>query len=224
MHLVANDRSPATGVLMTWKQHGICQKSEKIIRMDNMKGCIQWTQRHMAQGNNAYLLTFMFERLSGSERAMVAQMERQIECFASRLLLRYNRKPNSIFHQSKTPKLYGFPDRPISKKEKISLSDVTLNDAIHYHMICLEPLVSRMPVPLDVHLQQSMDKYLRDSSILRIHAQLITHDEDAVTSYGLKAYSSGQFQHDDFLILPRSGSEMPNRSFKSFHMRLTASN
>jgi hypothetical protein len=173
-HLVANDRDGFLESSMTWKERGICRKTNQMVRREIVNGCIEWTQRHNMEDKKAYLLTFMFHRLPGRERAIVAQMRSEIERFASRLLLRYNRKPNSIFHQYKTPKLYGFPDRPISKKEKISLSDATLNDGIHYHMICLEPLVSKMRVPLDVHLQQSMDKYLRGSSILRIDTQLIT--------------------------------------------------
>jgi hypothetical protein len=161
----------------------------------------------------------MFNPLRGKERAVVEQMQVEIQCFASRLLLRSNRKPNSIFHQHKIPKLYCYPDRPIFKEHKISVSDVKLNNGVHFHGICLEPLESRMRVPLDVHLRESSGKYLRDSSIKRIDARLITHDEDDVTSYGLKAYGKGLFQHDDLLVLPRSPSEMAGRTFQSFRNR-----
>jgi hypothetical protein len=203
---------------MTRSNHGIYQESNlnRKLRSSNVKGCIQWTQRHVGKGGKAFLLTIMFEPMPGNERAKIGQMRKELEVLGSRLLLHYNRKPNSIFHAHKTPALYGFPDRPIYKREKLTLENVSINDGIHYHLICLEPTESRSHDSLDEHFEKEAYKYYSNSRIIRIDVQLITHDEDAVTSYGLKAYSSGQFQHDDFLILPRSRSEMPGRTFQNF--------
>jgi hypothetical protein len=158
----------------------------------------------------------MFSHLGTSERTIVERMKNEFGVFYGKLITRFNRKPHSLWLSERNPSLFMCPDKPISKKDKLELADVTINDGIHGHGICLRPLCkTRMKEGLDQHIREEQLTYLRDSLLLRVQAKLITYDPTEAASYALKGYGKGHFKHGDLVLFPKSVSELPGRTFIS---------
>jgi hypothetical protein len=59
------------------------------------------------------------------------------------------------------PKVILAPDFPVSKRSKVRLRDVTINDGLHWHgLVLVNPLASKLPGNLDVHINENSRKYL----------------------------------------------------------------
>jgi len=59
---------------------------------------------------NAYLLTFMFNRLPGNTSAIVSQMQNEVERVYSALLTWIVKKPTSVNWVPLLPRFIGCPD------------------------------------------------------------------------------------------------------------------
>jgi hypothetical protein len=105
-----------------------------------------------------------------------------------------------------------FPDLPVPKREKKSLGDVSINDGLHYGGIVLTPPVSRFESSLDEHFRDAQDEYINDK-LERIHAKPITSNPIYVMDYAAKTYKRCRVSDEDVIIVPKSGSELPLRSW-----------
>src|SRR5262249_35475278 len=91
-----------------------------------------WVCDWMNQGHELYLLTFMFEHISGNQRSINARMMEDVALFwrtLSKWIVRKNRTaPHHLL-----PKLIASPDQPVFKWKKQTLAQVTINDGRHVH-------------------------------------------------------------------------------------------
>jgi hypothetical protein len=99
---------------------------------------------YISGGWNAYLVTFMFKPLPGSRHAIINQMRRGVEAFYATLVTRVVRYNRSNTRQHLLPRLIGAPDVPVFKRAKQSVSDVCINDGLHFHAIVLIPETCRL--------------------------------------------------------------------------------
>ena len=76
----------------------------------------------------------------------------------------------------------------------------------------LTPPVSRFESSLDEHFRDAQDEYINDK-LERIHAKPITSNPIYVMDYAAKTYKRGRVSDEDIIILPKSGSELPLRSW-----------
>jgi hypothetical protein len=165
-----------------------------------------WIQEHIDSGWNAYLFTFMFNQLRGTQDSQRTQMHHEITAVYRKLVTRVVRKPNSPKSLDLLPRGVFFPDRPGAKKRHHCIRDVSANDGFHMHGILVLPSTSRLKVGLDEHFQDNSALY-KSPKIHRIEIRPINHSPDHVTRYAGKALKSWQFTEDDILILPESVGE-----------------
>jgi hypothetical protein len=90
---------------------------------------------------------------------------------------------------------------------KKGLSEVTINDGLHFHGLILVPTKSRLKVPFLQHLRDKKRSYGR-GYILTTHAEPIWDQQRFVADYGGKAVKRGRLSYDDVLVLPKTGAEM----------------
>jgi len=177
-----------------------------------IQGYGTWVNTFISEGWNAYLVTFMFKPLPGNRHAIINQMQRKVEAFYSTLVTRVVRYNRSKDLQHLLPRLIGAPDVPVFKHAKQSISDVCINDGLHFHAIVLIPKRCRLRVDLAQHVQDKYQAYVhKDGRLTRIDVQPITETPKKVTGYGLKAVKNGITPNDDILILPKSLSELGAR-------------
>ena len=164
----------------------------------------------MDQGCEAYLISFMFHPLRGSQRGVMQQMEKEVERVFATLLNQMFRHPSKI-PTLEMPLWIVAPDFPVPKRNKQSLREVTLNGGLHYQGVALQPPGSRLNCPLDAHFEVRQDLYVRPGHALaRVHAMPITHDPNYVVEYSFKAIQRGRADFDNVLILPKLHSQMPS--------------
>jgi hypothetical protein len=170
-----------------------------------------WVCDWMDQNHMVYLISFMFAQMSGTQRAINTRMMQDVSHFyrtLSKWIVRNNRTaPHHLL-----PKLIAFPDRPVFKRNKQTLADVTINDGWHVHGILAIPPTSRMREDLVDHVaSQAVYTDPRYTRIRRIHVKPITSRPAYTTGYALKSLKYGFSDIDDLLILPLSRSEVPPR-------------
>ncbi|CAO4194026.1 hypothetical protein [Methylorubrum extorquens] len=181
-----------------------------ISPMHIAAGYAEMAAQYIEDGWAPYLLTFMFQRLSGGPSAIARQMERDVERVYSRFVTRVVRNPRSALEIGWLPVWICSPDYPVFKHAKQTLHDLTVNDGRHMHAVHLQPPRSRLKLGVDEHFEEAQDLYVRPGSpLLRVHSVAITHDSGDVVEYVLKAMLRGLVGEDATLILPRSRSEMP---------------
>ena len=154
------------------------------------------------------LITLMFNRIRGSQRSVIRQMQREVERVYATVLTRIIRNPRKI-PVFGLPLWIVCPDYPVPKHAKMELRDVVLNGGLHLHGIALVPPWSRMNCGLDEHFEMAQELYVRRGySLSRVHAVPITTNPEHVTGYALKMIPRRRLAFDDVLVLPRSHSEM----------------
>jgi hypothetical protein len=169
-----------------------------------------WLQQWLDQGWDGYLFTFMFNQLPGSRRAMVQQMHQQLARWYGRLATRTVRKPRSPVWAPFLPKGIFVPDLPVSKRSKLGVYDVSINDGLHMDGIVVANRWARIPETLDVHFKEELGVYLT-KKLRHIDVQRITHRPRYVTEYALKSLKRSTSSEDDILVLPRTLSELSGR-------------
>ena len=173
-----------------------------------------WAQEWLNQGWDGYLVTFMFNQLPGSRRAMVHQMHQQLERWYGRLATRTIRKTRSPVWVPFLPKGIFVPDLPVPKRSKLGIRDVSINDGLHMHGIVVANRWARIPETLDVYFEENLKTYLTNK-LRHIDVQRITHRTEYTTGYGMKGLKRPAFSEDDILVLPRALSELPGRKLSS---------
>ena len=180
---------------------------------------------YISEGWNAYLVTFMFKPLPGDRYAIIKQMQRGVETFYCTLVTRAVRLNRSKNLRHLLPRLVGAPDVPVFKHAKQSVSDVCINDGLHFHAIVLTPEKCRLKADLAEHVRDKHDVYVhKNGRLTHIDVEPITQTPAKATGYGLKAVKNGITSSDDILILPKSLSEMGKKekrkpSKKKDHIR-----
>jgi hypothetical protein len=167
-----------------------------------------WIQEHLNLGWDAYLVTFMFQNISGSNEVKIQQMRKEITRFYEKLATRAVRKPRSEKWTHLLPKGIFFPDVPGYGSSVYSIPEVSINDGIHFHGIMVATQEARLKEPLHLHLGRKRKLYVR-GKIYRIDAEPIKSRATFVTDYGGKAIKRRRFSNDHVLLLPRTAAELP---------------
>jgi hypothetical protein len=180
-------------------------KTERIKIIDGYDALVQ---SRIDAGWFPYLVTFMFAHLRGNPASKLHQMQKEIERVYSIFLTHVVRYPNP---NRDKPILIGMPDLPVSKwKKKSSVSDIIVNDGLHFHTILLAPPKSRLRVSVEDHFYKYSFKYLGDRrTIDRIDIVPITTEATfRVIDYIFKQLKRGFSYNEHVLILPKAFSEM----------------
>ena len=175
-----------------------------------------WIRFYVDEGWEAFLLTFMFRQLPGAPAAQLAVMQDEITRVYATLATRVVRKPRSPRWSQYLPRGIFVPDRPVYKRRKMPLRDVSINNGLHMHGIMVaQPFIgsgtTRLRERLDHHFMRNIHLYLNDR-LLHLHIEPITHRPGYATRYAMKALKLPAFDFDQVLILPRSLRELPTRS------------
>ena len=158
-------------------------------------------------GWNAYLVTFLFDHISGLPAKKLKIMQDSICRFYSTLVTRVVRKPNSIHQLRLRPRMLSVPDYPIFKHSRIGVREATVNDGLHMHSILSVPLESRLKEDLISHVGRKSRMYIK-KPINSINFAPIENNTYTVTDYALKAVRRGRCRWEDVLFLPKSPSEL----------------
>src|SRR5215216_195474 len=170
-----------------------------------------WATEYMDQGWSGYVITFMFDPLSGSTQGMALQMEKEVERVNAILVTRVVRKPRSDCKRDLLPRWFVCPDYRVPKHAKMDLGEVTVNHGRHMHGIGLMPPVSRMKQGLEAHFATNQRLYVRAGGLLRVHAEKISSRPRYVTGYAFKSLRRGRADFADLVILPRPKEQVPVR-------------
>jgi hypothetical protein len=172
----------------------------------------QWINKHISDGWDGYLFTFMFDHLVGSEQAKLIQMKTHLGWFYGRLAKRSVPQASRPQWAYCLPRAVMVPDTPVHKHSKQMLRDVTINDGIHWHgMVLAIRSAPKLQEPLDLHITKTMDKYLV-GQIRHIDVQPIVSRSEYVAEYCMKGLKQSQFSKDDIVSFPRTTSELPAKS------------
>src|ERR1022692_204175 len=123
------------------------QATKRLI----VEGYGQWIREKIDQSWEAYILTITFNQIPGSRSSMLNQMKLELESVYATMLSRIVRCPMSAKNAERLPIWIGSPDFPVPKYQKQSLRNVTVNDGLHYHAICLISPDSRLKESLEDH-------------------------------------------------------------------------
>ena len=162
-------------------------------------------------GWNAYLVTFMFKQIPGGKTARIKIISDTLHRFYSTLLTRIVRRPQSPFQLSERPLFITLPDYPVPKHDKQKLADITINDGLHMHAILAVPWESRLKQDVITHVDRYTRLYIKEP-LSRINIGLIEENLDRVGDYVFKSIKRSRCEWDDVIILPKSTSEVRNRS------------
>jgi hypothetical protein len=95
------------------------------------------------------------------------------------------------------------------KHAKQSISNVLINDGLHFHGIVLLPGRSRLRDDLRGHVRRNDKMYLKLCNRLsHIDVEPITATPRKVVGYALKAVENGVCSLDDIVVLPKVLSEL----------------
>jgi hypothetical protein len=159
----------------------------------------------------------MFEHMTGNQKSINARMMDDVALFwrtFSKFVVKKNRTAPNHLHA----KLIALPDRPVFKRKKLTLAQVTINDGRHVHGILAIPPTTRMREDLANHVaSQAVYTDPRWTRIRHIHAKPITSRPTYTTGYALKGLKYRFADIDDLLILPLSRSEVPPRQRRKPH-------
>src|SRR5262245_18376971 len=126
---------------------------------DVLAGYVELALQRVEAGWRLYLVTMMFDRISGRSDYVLAQMRDDAEHFYRRFVTRVDRRPGRGGAATELPVLIVVPDAPVGKSGK-SLRDVRVNDGLHLHGVLLVRPVSRLRVPVHEHVQAMQSLYV----------------------------------------------------------------
>jgi hypothetical protein len=168
-------------------------------------------ERVVRHGWNAYIVTFMFNRIPGEFSVKLKMMQDSARRFYSTLLTRVVRKPNSLSQLFNRPLMMAVPDYPVHKRDKMRLRDVRLNDGLHFHAILAVPSESRLKRDIGSHVEQYSGLYIK-APVQRIHVKMIEKGAVRATDYAMKSLKRRRCSWEDVLVLPKSPCEFASRS------------
>ena len=125
----------------------------------------------------------MFNELSGPRDTRLKVMFEEVERIYATALTRIVRNPRAKSAVGNLPIWIVFPDFPVPKHAKQTLSTIALNDGMHVHAIALIPPVNRMNISLGKHLRSQQGLYLgKNGLVARVHAKKIRRAAKTVTA------------------------------------------
>ena len=167
-----------------------------------------YIEAHLDLGWHPFLLTFMFEPLSGSQPAKMDQMARLLEEAYSIFVTRVVRKPKTAAARGCAPIWLCTPDLPVYKRtKKLNLRDVVINGGLHYHAILLLPPWSRLD-DVEMHFEDLRSIYLKRAFLDRVDVEPIIDRFRYVVGYGYKSVIKQRFDVGDAFVLPRALKEL----------------
>jgi hypothetical protein len=177
-----------------------------------------WIEQ-VLDGNNddvliwvGYIVTFMFNHISGNEDHKYKVMEDAIDRVYGTLARHVVRDPRSKSERKKLPRLYAFPDYPQKRLEPFDRKDITVNDGLHYHGIVLIPTETRLKTTLPLFLKRNREHFVKaDGPIRRIHIEPIDRTPSNAVGYAFKAIEYRIPDSNRMLILPKALSELPHK-------------
>jgi hypothetical protein len=170
----------------------------------------EWLRNPLEHGWDAYFFTFEFNQLPGPPQEKSRLMKEYLQRWYGRLSTRTVRDPRSPKWSPSLPKAVLVPDYPVPKHHKKSLTQVSINDGLHYHgLVSATRTGTRLQHSLDVHMKENGTTYFT-KELHHIDVKNITHDPEFITDYCMKALK-GRVSMDEILIFPRTLSELPNK-------------
>ena len=182
-------------------RQAIWESIAKITPKQIIAGYSELVQRHIDKnGDNAFLITFMFKSLSGSRQSDLIRMDDEVQRVYSTFVTRVARNPRSPTQKAFLPFLITVPDRPVSKRQKQRLSDVRINGGLHIHGILCVPWKCRLKVDVPTHFAEKKAVYVKNR-LLRIHVEPIhSSNVENVVDYAFKSLKNGNATPDDIRI------------------------
>jgi hypothetical protein len=167
-----------------------------------------WLEQHIASGYEPFYINFMFHPIHGPPSQVLHLMKTAIcDGFYATFCTRFARNPLSKSQQKNLPRLILAPDRPVYKRNKLSLNDVTINQGLHYNGLLLIPPVSRCPDSAADLIAKNHDHYRKDG-IDRIDVTPIDRNPGRIVDYTFKTVNRLKASWDDMIVLPRTIDEM----------------
>ncbi|MFP9138553.1 hypothetical protein ACLI1C_15345 [Devosia sp. XGJD_8] len=162
-------------------------------------------------GFEPYVITVMFNPLTGSSAAVARNMDRAVEDLYSIVVQRMFRRPKEMPLLS-LPLWITCPDFPVQKLLKTTLADARVNNGAHMHIPALSPPNTRLDLPFNLWLDQNKTRYSGPGhAIARIYVQRVYETPENAFDYALKSLGRGRATSDDVLVLPRTRSEIHTR-------------
>jgi hypothetical protein len=177
-----------------WKS--IAQTTDITVRQ-LIAGYSELIQRSMTQGSDAYLLSFMFKPLAGPLKAVMSQMNDEVQRVYSSFVTRVARNPRSEAQKASLPFLITAPDRPVFKKNKRNILDLQINNGLHLHGILCVPCNSRLKVDVATHFKAKQALYVKNR-LLRIDIEAVY--SAGVVDYAFKSLKNGNASVDDIQV------------------------
>lgn len=160
-----------------------------------------------------YLLTLMFNPVSGNERTKQNHMLRESEKLYARLLTRLIKRPHNKLTEP-LPFWISCFDWPVNKKEKAAPADFITNDGMHIHAIFMVPPNARTGARLGDIVARSPRSFLVGAGmpLARLHVEPIEETAAKATLYALKQIPRKRLTSADILVLPKSHSEVSSKT------------
>ena len=184
------------------------QAEEMRIKINAFKDMIEHKMER--DGWNGYLVSFMFHPIPGATTTKLQIIGEALYRFYATFLTRVVRKPNSVFQLNQRPILIAAPDYPVPKHRKQKISDVTVNDGLHMHVLLVVPWDCRLKEDVITHLQKH-DVLYRKAPVRRINVQPIEEKLGFVVDYVFKSVKKRRVAWDDVILLPKSSCELKGR-------------
>ena len=174
-------------------------------RKSHVTGFVEMIDERVRIGWRPHFITLQFRQLPGKTKSVLDQMRIEVETLYRKLISRVQRFPRTKHGSLNVPFLLGCADLPISKRQKTSLAEVSINGGLHHHEILLLPPNSRLRTDLTTHFDQEQRLYRKDSLLSSIFTEPIDEDIERVVGYAFKGVVSGRLNYGDAVILlPRS--------------------
>jgi len=163
---------------------------------------------------NGFLITFMFNYISGSFDQKCSVMTNEIERVYNTLGRWVVHNFRSKSQREKLPRLYAFPDYPRQKLEPFNWNDINCNDGLNYHGIICVRIDTKLKMRLDMFMMHEENyrhlvKY--GGPLRRIHIEPIDRAPRKAVGYAMKAIEDRIPDLNHLLILPKALSELPDR-------------
>ena len=127
-------------------------------------------------------------------------MNDEVQRVYSTFVTRVVRNPRSESQKAALPFLITVPDRPVPKRKKQEISDLTINDGLHLHGILCVPRNCRLKVDVPTHFEAKKAVYVKNR-LIRIDVEPIYSVRvNHVVDYAFKALKNGNATSDDIQI------------------------
>ena len=173
----------------------------KITPKQIIVGYSELIRRHIDKnGDNAFLLTFMFKSLAGSRQSLLIRMDDEVQRVYSTFVMRVARNPRSPTREALLPFLITAPDGPVFKRKKQRPSHAGINNGLHIHGILCVPWKCRLKVDVPTHFAERKVLYIKNR-LQRIHVEAIySSNVSKVVDYAFKSLKNGNATPDDIRI------------------------